>query len=70
MAKKTCDESGLPFRRPYTDRGIDYTGGMCPRTDARGPHMFTLGINESFCGEDLQDIAGAIARVARGLGKR
>ena len=37
MTKKTCGESGFPFRRPYTDR---------------------------------QDIAGAIARVAPGLGKR
>ena len=70
MTKKTCGESGFSFRSPYPDRRIDYTEGMGPRTDARGRHMLTLGINESFCGEDFQDIAGAIARVTPGPGKR
>ena len=69
-AKKTYGDSGFPFDSPYTERRIDYTEGMCPRTDEGLRHMLTVGINENFSEEDLQDIAGAIGKVARGLGGR
>lgn len=66
-AKKTYGSSRFPFDSPYTDRCIDYVEGMCPRTDEGLRHMLTLGINESFGEEDLVDIAGAVAKVARAL---
>ena len=68
--KKTYGDSHFPFDSPYTDRKIDYGEGMCPRTDEGLRHMVTVGLNENFSEEDLQDVAGAIGKVARGLAGR
>ncbi len=64
-AKRTYGQSGFPFDSPYTARRIEYTEGMCPRTDVGLRHMLTLGLHEGFSEEDLADIAGAVAKVAR-----
>lgn len=69
-AKKTYGRSGFPFDSPYTDRRIEYVEGICPRTDEGLRHMFTVGINENFSEEDLADIAGAIAKVARAMQRK
>ncbi|MFC1526263.1 DegT/DnrJ/EryC1/StrS family aminotransferase [Candidatus Latescibacterota bacterium] len=66
-AKKTYGNSSFPFDSPYTDRQIDYVEGMCPRTDEGLKHMLTVSINESYTEGDLEDTAGAIRKVARGL---
>jgi len=66
-AKKTYGSSGFPFDSPYTDRKIEYTEGMCPRTDEGLQRMLTLGINERFTEDDLQDVAGAVRKVARAM---
>lgn len=66
-AKKTYGGSHFPFGSPYTEREIEYVEGMCPRTDEGLRHMLTLGINENFTEEDLADVAGAIAKVARAM---
>ncbi|MFH1571075.1 MAG: DegT/DnrJ/EryC1/StrS family aminotransferase, partial [Gemmatimonadota bacterium] len=69
-AKKTYGSSHFPFDSPYTTRRIEYTEGMCPRTDEGLQHMLTLGLNESYAEADLLDIAGAIRKVARGMAGR
>lgn len=69
-AKKTYGSSHFPFGSPYTDRRIEYTEGMCPRTDQGLRHLCTLAFNEEYAEEDIRDLAGAIAKVARGLARR
>jgi len=69
-AKKTYGNSRFPFDSPYTDRKIEYVEGMCPRTDEGLRRMCTVSFNENFTEEDIADVAGAIAKVARGLRKK
>ena len=66
---KTYGDSGFPFNSPYVDRDYQYTEGLCPRTDEALRHMVTIGINENFGEEDLAAVAGAVAKVARAMGK-
>jgi len=68
--KKTYGDSHFPFDSAYTDRQIEYGEGLCPRTDEGLQHMVTVGVNENFTEDDLQDVAGAIGKVARGLARR
>jgi hypothetical protein len=37
---------------------------MCPHTEAALAHMVTLGFNENFTQRDIEDMAGAIRKVA------
>ena len=63
--KKTYGDSGFPFDSPYTEREIEYTDELCPRACEALDHMIKLSLDESYSEEDISDIAGAIAKVAR-----
>jgi dTDP-4-amino-4,6-dideoxygalactose transaminase len=63
-AKKTFGTSTYPFDGSHGGRQIEYTRGMCPRTEETLEHMVTLGFNENYTTHDIEDMAGAIRKVA------
>jgi dTDP-4-amino-4,6-dideoxygalactose transaminase len=65
--KKTFGHSGHPLDGCHGGRQIEYTRGMCPRTEQELAHMVTLGLNENFSRSDIEDMAGAIRKVAENL---
>lgn len=68
-AKKTFGNSTYPFDGSHGGRQIEYTSGMCPRTEAALAHMVTLNFNENFSKRDIEAMAGAIRKVAELLPK-
>jgi len=66
-SKRTFGSSHHPFDGCHGARDIDYTKGMCPRTEEALSHMVTLSINENYSRADIEDMAGAIRKVAEGL---
>jgi dTDP-4-amino-4,6-dideoxygalactose transaminase len=68
-AKKTFGRSSHPFDGCHGGRDINYTRGMCPRTEEALHHMVTLGLNENYTRKDIEDVAGAIRKVAELLPK-
>lgn len=63
-AKKTFGTSSYPFDGSHGGRQIDYTSGMCPRTENALQHMVNVGLNENYTRKDIEDMAGAIRKVA------
>lgn len=63
-AKKTFGTSTYPFDGSHGGRQIDYGRGMCPRTEEALQHMITIGFNENYTRQDIEDMAGAIHKVA------
>jgi dTDP-4-amino-4,6-dideoxygalactose transaminase len=63
-AKNTFGSSTHPFDGCHGGREIDYTKGMCPRTEEALQHMVTAGFNENYTRQDIEDMAGAIRKVA------
>src|SRR5262249_38435133 len=47
-AKKTFGNSTYPFDGSHGGRQIEYTSGMCPRTEEALAHMVTFGFNENY----------------------
>ncbi|RIK40649.1 MAG: hypothetical protein DCC55_14335 [Chloroflexi bacterium] len=62
--KKTFGTSTYPFDGSHGGRQIDYTPGMCPRTEEALQHTVTFGFNENYSKQDIEEIAGAIRKVA------
>jgi dTDP-4-amino-4,6-dideoxygalactose transaminase len=67
--KKTFGNSTHPFDGCHGGRKIDYTKGMCPRTEDALNHIVITGFNENFTEKDIDDMAGAIRKVAKLLPK-
>lgn len=67
--KKTFGNSTYPFDGSHGGRQIEYTRGMCPRTEEALRHLITIGFNENFSRQDIEDMAGAIRKVAELLPK-
>ena len=65
--KVTFGQSGHPLDGCHGGRTIDYTEGMCPRTEEALDHLVALGIHENMTREDIRDIAGAVRKVSEGL---
>jgi len=65
--KKTFGKSGHPLDGCHGGRVIAYGPGLCPRTEQELEKMITLGLNEKFSRADIEDMAGAIRKVAGGL---
>ncbi|MEE2710242.1 MAG: DegT/DnrJ/EryC1/StrS family aminotransferase [Gemmatimonadota bacterium] len=65
--KRTYGDSHFPFDGSVTDREIEYTEDMCPITQEFLDHLVVLSFNENFIDEDMDEIAGAIRKVAAGL---
>jgi dTDP-4-amino-4,6-dideoxygalactose transaminase len=63
-AKNTFGTSTHPFDGCHGGRQIEYTKGMCPRTEEALQHMVTTGLNENYGWQDIEDMAGAIRKVA------
>jgi len=63
-SKKTFGSSTHPFDGCHGGREIEYTRGMCPRTEEALQHMVTLGLNSNYTRKDIEDMAGAIRKVA------
>ncbi|MCJ7739507.1 MAG: DegT/DnrJ/EryC1/StrS family aminotransferase [Anaerolineae bacterium] len=61
--KNTFGQSSHPFDGCHGGREINYTRGMCPRTEEALQHMVTLGLNENYTRRDIEDMAGAIRKV-------
>jgi dTDP-4-amino-4,6-dideoxygalactose transaminase len=68
--KKTFGTSTYPFDGTHGGRQIEYTRGMCPRTEEALAHMVTLGFNENFTMADIEDMAYAIRKVAELLPRK
>ena len=68
--KKTFGTSGHPFNGAFGHEPVEYTRGMCPRTEEVLSRMVTVGINENFSESDIDDVATGVERVARRLGKK
>jgi len=65
--KKTFGTSTHPFDGCHGGRQIEYAKGMCPRTEEELQRMVTLGLHEGYTRGDIEDMAGAIRKVAEGL---
>lgn len=64
-SKVTYGDSHFPFGSPYTDTDIEYDAGLCPRAQQALDHMVNLGLHEGYTESDIQDMADAVAKVAR-----
>ncbi len=69
MGKKTFGNSGYPLDGSHGGRQIEYTKGLCPHAEAALQTMVTIGLNENYSQRDIEDIAGAIRKVAELLPK-
>jgi dTDP-4-amino-4,6-dideoxygalactose transaminase len=64
---RTYGQSHFPFDSPYAARPMRYTTDLCPVTRKFLNELVTLGFNENYTDEDIDDMAGAIRKVAEGL---
>ncbi len=62
--KVTFGTSGHPLDGCHGGRILDYGPGMCPRTEAILKQLVTIGLHEQMRSEDMEDIAGAVRKVA------
>lgn len=67
--KKTFGKSTHPFDGCHGGRKIDYTRGMCPKTEDVLKHIVITGFNENYTFKDIEDMAGAIRKVSELLPK-
>jgi len=65
--KETFGTSHFPFDSSYTNTKIEYTKGMCPKTEEALHHMITLPIHEDLTHKNVLDMAGTIHKVAEGI---
>lgn len=65
--KQTFGNSGYPLDGSHGGRQIEYTKGMCPQAEDALQHMVTLSLNENYTELDIEDMAGAIRKVAECL---
>ena len=65
---QTYGDSGFPFYSPYTDRTFERADELCPRTREVLRRLVVLPFNENYSESDIDDVAGAVCKVASGLG--
>jgi len=68
--KETYGTSMCPFTCGRTDREVEYTKGMCPKTEEALDHMVTFSFNENYTEDDIRDVAGAISKVCESLPRK
>ncbi len=68
--KKTFGASQHPFDGCHGGRRIEYARGMCPAAEEALDHMLVIGFNENYSRRDIEDITGAVGKVAGGLAER
>lgn len=62
--QRTFGGSSHPWDHPNARKGIQYTEGLCPRTEDLLNRMITLPLAEWYGEEDIQDMAAALRKVA------
>ncbi len=67
--KRTFGTSHYPFDSHYYQGRIEYREGLCPVAEKELKEIGTLRINENWTPDDVEDVALAFRKVARGLGK-
>jgi hypothetical protein len=63
--KRTFGSSSYPFS--LRDQPIEYKRGLCPVAEAELRSIGVMRIYENWTEEDIQDVAKAIHKVAKGL---
>ena len=66
---RTFGSSSHPLDGCHGGRRVEYAPGMCPRTEEILGQMITVGIHEQMAPEDVEDIATAVQKVARGAAR-
>jgi dTDP-4-amino-4,6-dideoxygalactose transaminase len=64
MEQITYGRSHFPFDSPYAGRPVRYGPGLCPQAEQAMATLRTVGINERYTDEDIQDVAHAVRKVA------
>lgn len=64
---RTYGNSRFPFFSPYTDRTFEHADEMCPRTRELLGQLVMLAFNEQYTDGDIDDVAGAVRKVATAL---
>ena len=64
---RTYGDSRFPFFSPYTDRTFEGADELCPRTREALGQLVLLSFNEQYAEADIDDVAGAVRKVASGL---
>ncbi|MBT5873261.1 MAG: DegT/DnrJ/EryC1/StrS family aminotransferase [Candidatus Latescibacteria bacterium] len=65
--KLTYGDSSFPFDSPYTDRNITYSEDLCPVTQEILDQLVVISFNENYTDGDIDDIGGAIQKVAAAI---
>jgi len=66
-SKRTFGRSGHPLDGCHGARVPEYAPGTCPKAEEVLRQMVTLGLHEGYTQEDVEDMAGAIRKVAECL---
>jgi len=61
---RTYGDSRFPFYSPYTDRTFEHADELCPRTREQLGQLVMLSFNEQYTDGDIDDVAGAVGKVA------
>ncbi len=64
---RTYGNSRFPFYSAYTDRNFEHADELCPRTREVLGQLVVLSFNERYTEEDIDDVAGAVRKVASEL---
>jgi dTDP-4-amino-4,6-dideoxygalactose transaminase len=67
-SKNYFGNSSFPFTSEFTDRDFNYGEGTCPVAEEAMRRMVAIPLNENYSDDDVKDIAGAISKVAGGIG--
>jgi dTDP-4-amino-4,6-dideoxygalactose transaminase len=67
LAKRTATGKGGPWNCAEHPTDVEYSMGMCPRTEALITRSFAVGNGAAFSPSDCEDIAAAIGKVASHL---
>ena len=65
--QRTFGQTSYPFNSEYYPHKVEYKEGLCPVAERELKMLGTLRIYESWSKEDIDDIAKAIRKVAKGL---
>lgn len=64
---RTYGNSRFPFYSPYTDRTFEHADELCPRTRELLGQLVMLSFNEQYTEGDIDDVSGAVRKVASAL---
>lgn len=68
--RKTFGTSGHPLDGCHGGRILTYGSGLCPKVEAGLEELLVIFFHEGYCEDDIDDLAGAIRKVARLLPRK